>query len=666
MFESEEYQNIIDKINKIRSYGLNKMITIPQIAILGDQSSGKSSVLEAITKLSFPRNIDTCTRFATQVSLRQSERAGLSAHIDDEHDFNKKYNAMEATANINPIINEANRILCSRVEISDKVLEITISGPTLSPLTVIDLPGYINTTVDGQDKSIVETIRTINTRYIKDSRTIILAVVPANVDLNNIFVLGEAERYDPSNERTIPIVTKPDTVEDDLLPSLVETILNKRKFMRLGYLVMKNSSFRDIELPWDTARLKEEEFFNSSPLWAQVPESRKGRASVEKFLGRLLVDHIKKELPQLKLEVLALIGVCEKEIAVLGPPVSNLTSAKQKYLSSIMNLKSSLTELLDGRYTLEYINAQKAETTAEPNPVLDEDDDSNDLSVPALTTDQGFIRSGLYKRYENFSNALNKDKFILSKDKVTELVIRYKGNELPGFISFTTFTQIYTQTLSHWHDITKVRVLDMHRYFFKAVSDYIAFTSDPLLKNVLQLEFAKFYSSQIIKIDDVVENIFTDEGSPFTMNKYYFDTIMKKRQEKAEKKQREQLDKWKGHIEQATLGTKVLNSTNYANCLNTLKIEDWTVSENEKHAVEDLTDELLSYCKVARKRIVDVVVLQSIERYMIKQINLYFDLLIAVDDNTISSMLLESPSKIAQRDEIQNRLHVLQKSLLEL
>ena len=58
MIQNAEYQDIIDKINRIRSYGLNKMITIPQIAILGDQSSGKSSVLEAITKLSFLCRID--------------------------------------------------------------------------------------------------------------------------------------------------------------------------------------------------------------------------------------------------------------------------------------------------------------------------------------------------------------------------------------------------------------------------------------------------------------------------------------------------------------------------------------------------------------------------------------------------------------------------------
>jgi GTPase SAR1 family protein len=276
MIENTEYQDIIDKINWIRSYGLSKMVTIPQIAILGDQSSGKSSVLEAITKLSFPRNIETCTRFATQVSLRRGDTPQMSASIDGESEFNDTYWAQNSNWDVHAVVTAANKILCANTEISEKVLEITISGPSLSPLTIIDLPGYINTTIDGQDKTIVQTIRTINTRYIKDSRTIILAVVPANIDLNNIFVLGEAERYDQNNERTIPIVTKPDTIEQDLLPNLIQTLLNKRKFMKLGYLVMRNSSYKDIDMPWDDARQLEEFFFKSSPMWSQVPDANKG------------------------------------------------------------------------------------------------------------------------------------------------------------------------------------------------------------------------------------------------------------------------------------------------------------------------------------------------------------------------------------------------------
>ena len=73
--------------------------------------------------------------------MRRSERVEISAHIDGETDFNAIYKSQTATLDIHKIIDKANSILCSSVEISEKVLEITISGPTLSPLTIIDLPG---------------------------------------------------------------------------------------------------------------------------------------------------------------------------------------------------------------------------------------------------------------------------------------------------------------------------------------------------------------------------------------------------------------------------------------------------------------------------------------------------------------------------------------------
>ncbi|KAF9349628.1 hypothetical protein BGX26_012104 [Mortierella sp. AD094] len=432
MFENSEYQETIDKINKIRSYGLSAMIKVPQIAIVGDQSSGKSSVLEAITKLSFPRNIETCTR----------------------------------------------------AQISEKVLEITISGPELSPLTIIDLPGYINTTVDGQDKGMVQKIHAINTRYIQDSRTIILAVVPANVDLNNIYVLGEAERYDRNNERTIPIVTKPDTVEPDLLPSLIQTLQNKKKHMRLGYLVMRNSSYKDINLSWEEARQREEEFFRSSSLWDQVPNANKGRESVKKFLGNVLYTHIKGELPSLK--------------------------------EDIKKLQHELRSFLDGGYSLDYISEHMsgpASTTAAGNREISTNGDNNDDLLPLPTADdKPCVRSTLASLYERYSHDMNRSKHMVPKGKIGELMTRYRGNELPGSHSFTTFTMIYKETLVHWRNTTKDHVSKMYSELHDATASFIGFTADPLLKDLLQLEFGKFYGLQVRKIEDTIKHIFDDES----------------------------------------------------------------------------------------------------------------------------------------------------------
>ncbi|OAQ29232.1 hypothetical protein K457DRAFT_19351 [Linnemannia elongata AG-77] len=129
--------------------------------------------------------------------------------------------------------------------------------------------------------SIKDKVRTADFNVVAEVRTCLWGISSCRHD-------GETDLYDPNNERTIPIATKPDAIERDL-PNLKQTILIPQ-FMKLGYLVMRNSGYRDINMPWDKARQHEEDFSKSSPLWSQ----------------------------------------CEKEIAGLGPPVLSAGMAKSR------------------------------------------------------------------------------------------------------------------------------------------------------------------------------------------------------------------------------------------------------------------------------------------------------------------------------------------------
>ncbi|KAF9371038.1 hypothetical protein BGX21_005285, partial [Mortierella sp. AD011] len=436
-----------------------------------------------------------------------------------------------------------------------------------------------------------------------------------------------------------------------------------RKYMKLGYLVMRNSSYKDIKTSWDDSRQREEEFFGSSPLWKRVPDTRKGRVAVKKFLGELLYTHIKKELPSLKKDIFDMIGECEKEIADMGPPVSNTVMAKIKYTECIMKLRISLTALLDGNYSFAYISKHKSDDDApcvedeenqdeESQNEESQDEESQDDFVPQSPQDDShFIRSSLYRLYLRYDSVMNKDKYMLSTDEISKLILRYKGNELPGFVSFATFTQIYTETLVSWRKITEAHVTNMHSYLHDSVTEFISQEVNPLLTDTLLLEFDKFYRGQAKKIDDAIDDIFTDEAMPFTMNKYYYDNILNSRREKAEKKIQELVNRY-------------VPTNTYIN--NPIKLKSSDINYNESIATEDVQEQLQSYCKVARKRIVDVVLLQTIERYMIKQINIYFDMLIAVDESTVTSNLVESLVKSVRRQELNDKVTVLQKSLKEL
>ena len=78
---AENIGPLLDLVDRLRALGIQREISIPQIAVMGDQSSGKSSVLESITKIPFPRGIGLVTRCATQISMRTAPGSQWRAEI---------------------------------------------------------------------------------------------------------------------------------------------------------------------------------------------------------------------------------------------------------------------------------------------------------------------------------------------------------------------------------------------------------------------------------------------------------------------------------------------------------------------------------------------------------------------------------------------------------
>ncbi|KAF9975629.1 hypothetical protein BGZ73_000643 [Actinomortierella ambigua] len=689
MFDDSDYQVVVDKINAVRRLGLNHVLSVPQIAIVGDQSTGKSSVLEAVTKLSFPRDKNTCTRFATQVTLRRDIQVTggdrLTAHIEDEDDFNEKYHEIEVEHDtFDIVIREAVKVLCRFTQISDKVLELTLTGPTQSPLTIIDLPGYIRTTINGQEADMPEKIEAINAKYIQDPRTIILAVHPANVDLNNSTALGKAGKVDPNGERTITILTRPDEIPEGLEEDVVETVLNNRKAMKLGYLVMRNASYRELGHSWEWARDREAQFFRESSVWHRVPANLKGRESVKRFLGDLLYEHIKKEVPLLKKEIIAMEETCEQELKSMGPYIANTTAARMEFTMMATRLRDGLIELLKGHYSQSYVDAFKNSPDTAGNAAANNDKSRGRKANKAL--DIRFVRSSLYKLYRQIDTSLARDTNLPNQKSISVDLQRFQGSELPGFLPFRVFEQIFNQVLSEWKRTAKAGLQQTCDYFHKAITAYIEYaTKDPGMRPIFLDVFDNFYRSQKKKIDEQLQEIFNDEVVPFTLNRNYSEMIHKIRQEKSsghgqtenglsdEEDEEDEYDSDYEYGNSAVFYTPSrgqqpqvppqLTSSIFASTHQ--QQQQQQQQTNEQAAVEHLEDTLKAYCDLARRRIADILPMQTIERYLVREIDTFFAQLIGVDEKALQNMI-ESPRKQEVRRGLERKIDTLSKSLREL
>jgi len=249
--QSQESSRLLDIVDELREIGLGGMLELPQIVACGDQSSGKSSVLEALTGIPFPRTENLCTRFATEIILRRSKHESISVCIKSDKtrkNLEKITLSLEDFSNMGQLVDQAlsemglkDSSKSSPRAFSRDILSIEITGPTRPQFTLVDLPGLIHSENRYQSKTDVALIRAMVEQYVKDKRTIVLAVVSAKNDYANQIVLDVAKRLE-ATDRTLGIITKPDSLSAGTEGEKKWIKLAKGKDIKfgLGWHVLRN------------------------------------------------------------------------------------------------------------------------------------------------------------------------------------------------------------------------------------------------------------------------------------------------------------------------------------------------------------------------------------------------------------------------------------------
>ncbi|XP_075519741.1 phragmoplastin DRP1A [Primulina tabacum] len=318
---------------------------LPSIAVVGGQSSGKSSVLESVVGKDFlPRGSGIVTRRPLVLQLHRIDEGREYAEFG--HLPRKKFTDFAAVRK--EIADETDRETGRSKQISTVPIYLSIYSPNVVNLTLIDLPGLTKVAIDGQSESIVMDIENMVRSYIEKPNCIILAVSPANQDLATSDAIKISREVDPKGERTFGVLTKIDLMDQGT--DAVDILEGKAYKLQFPWIGIVNRSQADINKNVDmiAARRREREYFAQTPQYKHLAH-RMGSEHLGKVLSKHLEEVIKSRIPGLQSLINKTIIELESELSRLGRPIATDAGGKLYMIMEICRVFDGIfKEHLDG------------------------------------------------------------------------------------------------------------------------------------------------------------------------------------------------------------------------------------------------------------------------------------------------------------------------------
>ncbi|RWS03366.1 dynamin-1-like protein [Dinothrombium tinctorium] len=344
---------VINKLQDVFNTIGTEAIQLPQIVVVGNQSSGKSSVLEAIVGKDFlPRGTGIITRRPLILQLVHVAKDDLTTRSAEEgtlgidewakflHTKNKVYTDFDVVRR--EIEAETDRMSGTNKGICPEPISLKIFSPNVVNLTLVDLPGITKVPVGDQPEDIEIQIRNLLIKYISNPNSIILAVTAANTDFATSEALKLAREVDPEGRRTLAVITKLDLM--DAGTDAIDVLMGRVIPVKLGIIGVVNRSQQDILNKKSIEdSLRDEALF----LQRKYPSiaSRNGSPYLAKTLNRMLMHHIRACLPELKTRVNVMIHQFQSLLNSYGEAIED---QGQTLLQIITKFASAYCATIEG------------------------------------------------------------------------------------------------------------------------------------------------------------------------------------------------------------------------------------------------------------------------------------------------------------------------------
>lgn len=532
--------------------------------------SALSSVLEALTEIPFPRNDNLCTRFATEIILRRGNKNSLTIKVipdpsrpaevlesirrfkESITDFEELPSLMNKAMETMGIESDLASNPNSRAFAKD-VLSIEIEGPARPQLTLVDLPGLIQTETKGVTKADVSLVAEITDHYISQPRTICLAVVAATTDYANQGILTKVRKVDPKGERTLGIITKPDRLPSGSgsEKSYIDLAGNKDVFFKLGWHVIKNRAFEETSSTFLERNASEAHYFSKSN-FKSLPKDCVGIDSLRKRLSHQLFEHVKQELPRLREDLDAALSEARDQLKLMGGQRATAQDCRA-YLTQLSQTYFEICKAaVDGNYEGNFF------TSTEHNGIFSPESSwairrlralvqcmntefANELRLSGhkyhFTQLEGAEKEPLAKDSapkdaESNSKAPIKLDHAKSIEWVNQALMRTRGRELSGNFNPLLVGELFWEQSSKWNALAAdhvERVAQVCRDFLNILlNEQCPDDIRPRLMSFHILDKLKIREQAALEERGKLEE--ERKSYPVNYNHYYTDTIKKRRQ----------------------------------------------------------------------------------------------------------------------------------------
>lgn len=382
-------RSFLDKLSTTTN--VETWIDLPVIAVFGDTSSGKSSLLSAISGVELPASSTLTTRCPILLEMARAtadetdtaataKRAVISVqwkqHTNKNTDsngdgvelelpavFEERIVTEESWSQIPHFVQEAQEHILEQrgTAVANDIVSLRITGPnTNPPLTLIDLPGLVHARGTDDSETLVTDVQQLLRDYLQNPRCIIIAILAANVDFHNSQIMALAQQVDPFGRRTIPVITKPDLIDAGAEQGVLDLLMGRKLALDIsrnnadgggnldqdsnnniassGFHMIKGRGQAALDRHESVHDGLEDEskYFQTVEPWKSVKDrSLFGTNALREKLGTIMIQQIQQAIPAVVLEIRERQQAAQVELEIMGSNAHLTTADRRQYYQSI-------------------------------------------------------------------------------------------------------------------------------------------------------------------------------------------------------------------------------------------------------------------------------------------------------------------------------------------